>query len=238
VNLEGRTALVTGGARRIGASICEALAAEGARVVIHCHRSVEDAQGVRGRCPDSVVVEADLRDRPGRLRLLAEATRALGPLDILVNNAAIYERTPLAAIDDDAWDRTLATNLKAPFFLARDLGLAMKRAGSGAIVNLTDWAVKRPYIDRLPYFAAKAGLEAMTVGLARALAPEVRVNAVAPGAIMPTEGLGAPADELAAANLLGRLGGPEPVVSAVLFLLRNDFVTGTILPVDGGRSSQ
>ncbi len=227
---------MTGGARRIGAAICEALAAEGAAVAIHCHRSVEEAQGVRGRCPGSVVVEADLSERGGRLRLLAEATRALGPLDILVNNAAVYEKNPLAAVDDEAWDRTLATNLKAPFFLARDTGLAMKRAGSGAIVNLTDWAVARPYTDLLPYFAAKAGLEAMTLGLARALAPEVRVNAVAPGAILPAAGAGhAPEEEVARANLLGRWGGTGAVVSAVMFLICNDFITGAVIPVDGGR---
>jgi len=237
VNLKGRTALVTGGARRIGRALCLALGARGVRVAIHCHRSRRDADGVARECPGSVVLEADLARRGAPARLLDEAYERLGNLDILVNNAAAYEMVQLGEVDEAAWDRALAVNLTAPFFLAQGAGLRMRDAAGGAIVNLTDWAVHRPYPRYLPYYAAKAGLASITAGLARALAPEVRVNAVAPGPILLPEG--ADPDARAAierATPLQRLGGTEAIVSSVLFLLGNEFVTGETLTVDGGRS--
>jgi pteridine reductase len=240
VNLEGTTALVTGGARRIGRALCLALSERGVSVAIHCHRSRREADEVARECPGSVVLEADL-SRPGAAaQLLDEAYDRLENLDILVNNASVYENVQLSELDDACWDRALAVNLTAPFHLARGAGLRMRAAGRGAIVNLTDWAVARPYPRYLPYYAAKAGLAAVTAGLARALAPEVRVNAVAPGPILLPDG---PADSGARAAIeratpLGRLGGPDAVVSAVLFLLGNEFVTGEMLTVDGGRSLQ
>jgi pteridine reductase len=240
VNLKGRTALVTGGARRIGRALCLALGEHGVSVAIHCHRSREEADAVARECPGSVVLEADLARRGAPARLLDEAYEQLGNLDILVNNAAVYESVQLPELDEATWDRALAVNLTAPFLLARRAGLRMREAGSGAIVNLTDWAVARPYPRYLPYYASKAGLAAVTAGLARALAPEVRVNAVAPGPILLPEGAGD--DDLRAAieraTPLARLGGEGAVVSAVLFLLGNEFVTGETLTVDGGRSLQ
>jgi pteridine reductase len=237
VDLGGRTALVTGGARRIGRAICLALAGKGVRVAIHTRSSEALARDLSERCPGSVVLRADLSDPAERARLVPQAAERLRRLDFLVNNASVYERTPLAEVDEPSWERALAVNLTAPFFLARDAGLLMRAAGSGAIVNLTDWATERPYADRIPYFAAKAGLEACTRGLARALAPEVRVNAVAPGPILLPEGSG---DDLAAAvtnaTPLGRLGGPDAVAEAVLFLLGHDFMTGETVRVDGGRA--
>jgi pteridine reductase len=237
VDLGDKTALVTGGARRIGRAICLALAEKGVRVAIHCRTSEADARDLAELCPGSVVLRADLADPVERARLLPQATERLGRLDFLVNNASVYEKAPLAAIDETAFERALAVNLTAPFFLARDAGLAMRARGGGAIVNLTDWGIDRPYPDRIPYFAAKAGLEAVTRGLARALAPEVRVNAVAPGPILLEEGAG---EEVVAAveraTPLGRLGGPEAVATAVVFLLGHDFMTGETLRVDGGRS--
>jgi pteridine reductase len=237
VDLEGRTALVTGGARRIGRAICLALAGKGVRVAIHTRSSEALARDLAERCPGSIVLRADLADPAERALLVPQASDRLGRIDFLVNNASVYERAALAEIDEPTWERALAVNLTAPFFLARDAGLRMRAAGSGAIVNVTDWATDRPYADRLPYFAAKAGLEASTRGLARALAPEVRVNAVAPGPILLPEGAG---DDLAAAitraTPLGRLGGPDAVAEAVLFLLGHEFMTGQTVRVDGGRS--
>lgn len=237
MDLEGRAALVTGGARRIGRAICLALAGRGVRVAIHTRSSEAEARDVAERCPGSFVLRADLADPAERACLVPQAAERLGRLDFLVNNASVYERTPLEEIDEPSFERAIAVNLTAPFFLARDAGLRMRAAGSGAIVNVTDWATDRPYPDRLPYFAAKKGLEAATRGLARALAPEVRVNAVAPGPILLPEGAG---DDLAAAvtaaTPLGRLGGPEAVAEAVLFLLGHDFMTGETVRVDGGRS--
>lgn len=237
MELDGRTALVTGGARRIGRAICLALANRGVRVAIHCRSSEAEARDLAEQCPGSVVLRADLADPAERARLVPLAAERLGRLDFLVNNASVYEAAPLAEIDEAAFERALAVNLTAPFFLARDAGLRMRAAGGGAIVNLTDWGIDRPYPDRLPYFAAKAGLAAATKGLARALAPEVRVNAVAPGPILLPDG----ADEQVAAAVvqatpLARLGGPDAVATAVLFLLDHDFMTGETIRVDGGRS--
>mgnify|MGYP002623921380 FL=1 len=237
VDLAGKAALVTGGARRIGAAISLALAERGVRVAIHCRASRAEADALAARCPGSVVVQGDLAAPDAPARLVAEAWERLGHLDVLVNNAASYEKVSPEEIDPAAWDRTLAVNLRAPFFLARDAAVRMRARGAGAIVNLTDWAVHRPYPAYLPYFAAKGGLEAATAGLARAFAPEVRVNAVAPGPILLPDD--APPEQRAAverATPLGRLGGTDAIVSAVLFLVGNDYVTGTTVTVDGGRS--
>lgn len=238
MSLKGHTALVTGGARRIGRALCLALGERGVRVAVHCHRSREDADAVARACPGSFVLEADLAQRGAADRLLEETYERFENLDILVNNASLYEMVQPGELEEALWDRALAVNLTAPFFLARGAGLRMRAAGGGAIVNLTDWALSRPYPRYLPYYAAKAGLAAATAGLARALAPEVRVNAVAPGPILMPEGVEDPDARAAieSATPLGRLGGVEAIVSAVLFLLRNEFVTGETLTVDGGRS--
>jgi NAD(P)-dependent dehydrogenase (short-subunit alcohol dehydrogenase family) len=237
VEIRGARALVTGGARRIGRALVEGLAEAGARVAIHCHTSVDEAEALAAACPGGVVLRADLADPAARGRLVADAVDELGGLDILVNNASTYVRTDLEDIDAHAWDHALAVNLTAPFFLARDAGLHMRSADGGVIVNLTDWAVDRPYPAYLPYFAAKGGLASATRGLARALAPEVRVNAVAPGPILLPEGASAAyEEEIVRATPLGRLGGADAIVAAVSFLIGNDYVTGSTLFVDGGRS--
>lgn len=240
MNLEGKTALVTGGARRIGRALCLALAERGVTVAIHCHRSRADADALARRCPGSVVLEADLARAGAAAGLLEQAYARFRNLDILVNNASLYEMVQPGGADEATWNRALAVNLTAPFLLAQGAGHRMRDAGGGAIVNLTDWAVARPYPQYLPYYAAKAGLAAVTAGLARALAPTVRVNAVAPGPILLPDGEPDPGARAAIerATPLGRLGGPEAVVSAVLFLLGNEFVTGETLTVDGGRSLQ
>ena len=237
MDLKDKRALVTGGGRRIGREICLALARKGARVAIHCNRSFEQARELAQECPGSVVVDADLADPGARGALVRIAAEALGGLDLLVNNASVYGRIPLPEIEDESLDESLEVNLKAPLLLARDAGLAMREAGSGVIVNLTDWATRRPYPDFLPYFAAKAGLESATAGLARALAPQVRVNAVAPGAILPPDPPDAAYEaKILDATPLGRFGGADAVVSTVLFLVANDFITGQTITVDGGRS--
>jgi len=237
VELAGSRALVTGGARRIGRAICLALAERGARVAVHCHHSLEEARALLEICPGSTMVQADLADPAAPAALLAHCRELWGGLDLLVNNASCYEKDPLESISRESWRRCMAVNLDAPFFLSQMAGTAMRAQGGGVIVNLTDWAVERPYPAYLPYFAAKAGLSGATTGLARALAPAVRVNAVAPGAILPPEGSPeALANALVRATPLGRLGGTEAVVQAVLFLIGNDFVTGETIRVDGGRS--
>ncbi len=239
MEIDGRAVLVTGGARRIGRAICLALSERGARVAIHYRNSQEEAEEVASRCPHSAILPADLADAAEARALVGRAADALGGLDILVNNAAVYDRVAAADIDEATWDRHIDTNLKGPFFAAQEAGRLMKHAGGGVIVNLTDWGIDRPHPDFLPYYAAKAGLAAATAGLARALAPDVRVNAVAPGPILlPQDVDPAYAEKVRKLTPLQRMGGVQSVVSTVLFLIGNDYVTGETITVDGGRSLQ
>jgi len=160
----------------------------------------------------------------------------LGGLDILVNNAALYAPRPLKDVDEALWDRTFEVNCTAPFFLAREAGLEIRRP-RGVIVNLTDWGIDRPHPNHPPYYAPKAAPGAATAGLARALAPTVRVNAVAPGPILPSPGASDRLqEEILGKTALGRLGGVESIATTVIFLVCNDFVTGATIRVDGGRS--
>lgn len=241
MDLEGRTALVTGAARRIGRGIALRLARAGCAIVAHYHRSEAEAQDLvheiehAGR--RATAITADLADPEAVADLWDRADAALGPVSILVNNAAVYARTPLPDVAIDDWRRALRVNLVAPAELARLAGLAMRARNGGCIVNLLDWAIERPQPGFLPYHAAKGGLEVATRALARELAPSVRVNAVAPGPILPPDGVPtAEIERVLAATPLGRRGTPEDVAAAVEFLCRADYVTGTVLPVDGGRS--
>lgn len=237
MEIDGLKVLVTGGAKRIGRAICLGLAEKGARVAIHFHGSEQEAREVAAQCPGSVMLQADLAEPEAAGALVRGASEALGGLDVLVNNASVYQRTPLEEIDEAAWRRHLDVNLTAPFFAAREAGRRMQAAGGGVIINITDWAVDRPDPAHLPYYAAKAGLAAATAGLARALAPAVRVNAIAPGPILSPEGADSQLIErIQRATPLGRMGGASSVVSTVMFLIGNDFVTGETITVDGGRS--
>jgi pteridine reductase len=149
----------------------------------------------------------------------------------------LWEATPLATLSAEEVDRALAINLRSPFLLAVRLGRAMKEAGEGVIINVLDWSVDRPYADYLPYGIAKAGLAAATRGLARGLAPEVRVNGVAPGAVLLPEGIDhKEADTIRRAIPLQRIGQPSDVAEAVVYLALAEYVSGTILTIDGGRS--
>lgn len=242
MNLAGRTALVTGAGVRIGRAIARALAARGAGVAIHYHRSRAQAQALARELQEehgarTWLLQADLGDAGQTQRLAREALKALKRVDVLVNNASIWERTPLKRATVRDFDRNIAINLRAPFLLSRTLGLAMKRSGGGKIVHIADWAGLRPYGDYIPYCVSKAGLLALNAGLAKALAPQVQVNAVMPGPVLPAEGTSAEGRRaMAEATVLKRLGSPEDVASAVLFFLEgSDFVTGAALPVEGGR---
>ncbi len=237
MDLGGSRALVTGAALRVGRAIARELARAGADLLLH-HRSSADAARelageIRGLGRDVVLLRGDLSD-PDDLRRVAEAGREA---DLLVNSAAVFPRTPLPEVTVEDWDRVLSVNLRAPFFLARTIGLAMKERGGGAVVNIADWAAYRPYTGYLPYCVSKAGLLAMTAGLARALAPEVRVNAVAPGPVLlPPDMPEAERRAVIGTTPLRREGSPEDVARAVRFLAADaSFSTGAVLTVDGGR---
>lgn len=234
--------LVTGAARRIGAAIVRRLHADGYAVALHCRRSRDEADaqaaGLEAQRPGSVVVlQGDLADA-GIVPGLVEATVArFGRLDALVNNAATFAPTAFAATDADAFDALMATNARAPFLLAQAAAPHL-RAARGAIVNIGDLYAERPRADLVAYAASKAALLGLTRSLAVALAPEVRVNAVSPGAILwPEDGADAAQQtRILDATPLARLGSADEIADAVAWLLRGGFTTGEVLRLDGGRS--
>jgi NAD(P)-dependent dehydrogenase (short-subunit alcohol dehydrogenase family) len=170
-------------------------------------------------------------------RISNEARLAFGTVDVLVNNASIYPKTPVATLTEAQFDESIAVNLKGPFMCCLELGRHMVANGGGVIVNLADWAAYRPYADYLPYLTAKGGIVTMTKAFAREFAPSVRVNAIAPGPIAPPLDLDPEEiEEARAGTLIGRWGSPRDIAAAVVFLIEgSDFITGAILPVDGGR---
>jgi pteridine reductase len=241
--LHGRTALVTGGARRLGAAIVRALHARGANVLLHYRGSAGAAQALAAelnacRTGSVELHAADLLDVAALPGLVAAATRAFGRLDVLVNNASTFYPTPVGEITLAQWDDLTGTNLRAPLFLSQAAAPALREAG-GCIVNLVDIHAQRPLKRHPVYCAAKAGLWMLTQSLARELAPEVRVNGVAPGPVLWPDG---PMDADVQARILERtalrrIGSPEDIAKAVLFFVADaPYVTGQILPVDGGRT--
>ena len=242
MNLAGRTALVTGAGRRLGRAIAEDLAAGGARIAVHYRQSAAEADtviaGIRRRGGTAEGFAADLADPAAAERLAAAVVDRLGPVDILVNNASIYFRTPIDGLGEAEWDEVMTVNLKTPYLLSLTLGRAMRERGAGKIVNLVDIAAERPQPDYLPYGVSKAGLVALTRGLARALAPQVQVNCVAPGPVLkPSDTTAAAAAAILGRTPLGRFGTAADVAAAVRFLIEgSDFVTGTTVVVDGGRA--
>ncbi|MHB1815762.1 MAG: pteridine reductase [Steroidobacteraceae bacterium] len=241
--LAGKTALVTGGARRLGAVIAHALHGAGARIVLHYRSSADAAQALADqlnsvRAGSVVLAGADLLAPEAIPRLAETAQAAFGRLDILVNNASTFYPTPIGGIDEHAWTDLIGTNLKAPLFLAQALSDAL-RVNSGLILNLVDIHGLRPLRHHALYSVAKAGLIMLTKSLARELGPQVRVNAIAPGPVMwPESGV----DEALRRRIIERTalkrgGSPEDIARAALFFACDaPFVTGQILAVDGGRS--
>jgi pteridine reductase len=243
MNESDRVALVTGASRRIGAEIVRGLHAAGYQVLLHYHRSEEAARQLAGALnadrPDSVLaLRADLDDTAALDELVRRAIDAWGHLDALVNNASTFYATPLGTVTESQWDALLGSNLKAPFFLCQAAAphLASRQ---GAIVNLVDIYAERPLKGYPAYSIAKAGLAALTRSLAVELAPDVRVNGVAPGAILWPEQAdgGQPQADILARIPLARSGSPGDIAGAVRFLLEGaPYITGQIIAVDGGRS--
>ncbi|MDZ4201055.1 MAG: pteridine reductase [Gallionella sp.] len=243
--MQSKVVLVTGGAKRVGASVCRRLHAAGARVAVHYRSSVQQARDLCNELnalrPDSAAAfHADLLDPSTLPQLVREVVSTFGQLDALVNNASSFYATPLAEIDERQWIDLLGTNLKAPLFLAQAAADELRRR-HGAIVNIVDIHAERPMQGHLLYSVAKAGLTALTKGLAQEMAPQVRVNGIAPGVIIWPEG-----DEwedaerrrkIVAHTLLKREGEPDDIARTVQFLLNDSpYITGQIIAVDGGRS--
>ena len=241
MELGGRVALVTGGARRVGQAIALALAGRGAIVAVHFRSSAAEAaqtvNSIEAAGGKAQSFHADLEKVDQIEQMVAAVIAAFGRVDILVNSASVFYRKPLEELTEQDWDINLNTNLKAPFFLSKFAGLAMRRQGAGKIVNIGDWAGIRPYNDYLPYTVSKTGLIGLTKALAKALAPQVQVNCVAMGPVLPPEDYGPDeVERLAKATLTKRIGSPQDVAHAVLFFCEaTDFATGATLVLDGGR---
>ena len=240
MRLEGAVALVTGGAHRLGRAIALTLAARGARVLITyrtAHRearlTLSDLQASGARAEAFRLDVANAREVQ---RVFAQIARKIGRLDILVNNAAVFQRTPFARLTERDWDLHLDTNLKGAFLCALSASRLMQARG-GKIINIADWAGERPYRDYLPYCVSKAGVIALTKSLAKELAPSIQVVAVAPGPILPPQDF-TPAQRRRAIQRvpLKRWGSPEDIANAVVFAIEGtDFMTGSTIFVDGGQ---
>lgn len=241
--LAGKVALITGAAQRIGATIARCLHAQGMNMVIHYRSSGADAEALRNELealrPGSVrLLQADLHQTAGLVELAAQAQAAWGRLDLLVNNASSFYPTPVGTVDETQWDDLIGSNLKAPYFLSQAVAPYLCQQ-QGCIVNVVDIHADRPLKNYSVYCIAKAGLVMLTKSLACELGPAIRVNAVAPGAILwPEHDMDdATRDRIVSRTFLKRRGEPDDIARAVLYLVRDaGYVTGQVLTVDGGRS--
>src|SRR5580700_8058910 len=235
-SLAGKIVLVTGAAKRIGRGIALRLAQEGARVAIHYHRSEAEARRTAEECGGAELFRANLESVDEIARLFAELEERMGRLDWLVNNAARFTRFDPMAITEKDWDFIHAVNLKATFFCCQHGARLMQKSGGGRIVNLSSLGGIRPWAEHAHYCASKAGVIMLTRALAKAWAPAITVNSVAPG-VIPFEDSDERIERFVAATPAGRAGTPEDVADAVAYFLKgSDFVTGQILAVDGGLS--
>jgi pteridine reductase len=241
--VQGKVVLITGGAKRVGAAICRRMHAAGADLMLHYRASAGEARllqsELNGARADSVaLIQADLLDLKAMASLVEQTVQRFGRLDALVNNASSFYASPIGEITAAVWDDLMGTNLRAPLFLAQAAASALRKS-QGAIVNIADIHADRPLKNYVVYSVAKSGLVALTRSLARELAPEVRVNAVAPGPILWPDD--ATFDEVSrqriiSHTLLKREGTPDDVAKAVHFLVAEaTYMTGEMINVDGGR---
>lgn len=239
MEIDGRVALVTGAGTRVGRVIALALGKAGMRVAVHYARSERGAREVAdqiiGFGSDARTLPGDLTDPATGPRLVEHTVKVFGGLDVLVNSAAVMLRTPIGEVLVEDWDAMFALNLRAPFFLSQSAARVMGDRG-GVIVNIADLAAFETWKGYIPHAITKAGIVQMTRGLAHALAPKIRVNAVAPGSVLLPEGwTQEQADKLISTTPLKRLGSADDVAQAVMYLICADYVTGETVIVDGGR---
>jgi pteridine reductase len=240
MDLKNKVALITGGARRIGRAIALGLATHGTSIAVHYRTSQSEADSlvaeIATKGGKAQAFRANLEHVTEIEQMVANVRDAFGRIDILINSASVFAPTTLTEITERDWDANLDTNLKAPFFLSKFASAAMRQQGAGKIINLGDWAGIRPYKDYLPYSVSKSGLIGLTKALAKELAPEVQVNCIALGMVMPPENYSKKeVERLVSRTLTKKMGTPEDVARAVVFFCETDFATGTVLPLEGGR---
>lgn len=241
MELKDKIILVTGGAKRIGGAIALTLAKEGAKLAIHYRSSEKEAlktkEAILSLGVEVFLLQGDLRRVGDCYSIVDKTVEHFGRIDALINNAAVFYKTPFFEVKERDWDLFVKTNLRAIFFTSQRAARYMLQGSGGKIVNVADWAAFRPYTDYVPYCVSKGGVVTLTKALARTLAPKIQVNAVAPGPVMVPEDL--PEEEkreILEKTPLKRFGSPHDIASAVRFLLQGtDFMTGSILLVDGGR---
>lgn len=240
--LTNKVVLITGAAHRIGATTARILHAEGMNILLHYRHSRDAAETLQTELndirPDSVkLLQADLHDTQSLSGLIEEAVKLWDRLDVLINNASSFYPTPIGSVTEAQWDDLIGSNLKAPLFLSQAAAPYL-RQHQGCIVSIVDIHAERPLKEFPVYSMAKAGLVMLTKSLACELGPEVRVNAVAPGAILWPENLGeAEKEKIISRTFLKRQGAPEDIAKAILYLVRDaGYVSGQVLTVDGGRS--
>lgn len=242
MKISGSVIMITGAAKRIGATVAMNLAEAGAKLILHFHRSEKEAIVLKNRLEKRfstsvILVRGDLKKLSDLKSLSREAWNAFKKVDVLINNASTFYPTPLGKVKEEQWEDLFAVNVKAPFFLSEALGLKMKNRGRGKVINIIDWAALSPYTNYIPYCASKAALISVNRGLAKSLAPQVQVNAILPGPVLFPVGMsGSDKKKVLAKTPLKREGSPEDIAAAVRFLIEgSDFMTGTELHVDGGR---
>lgn len=238
--LNDKTALVTGGAVRLGRAICLELARAGCHLLIHYNHSVEAArtlqQHINALGVRSELLQADLSDSASRDAFIQTVLERDTAPDILVNNASIFFPTPLETVTEEDWLRLERINVRAPFFIARALGLRMRARGNGRIIFIGDTGFRSPWPDYVPYLTGKGAVNTMARGLAKALAPQVLVNTINPGPVLfPDDYTEEQKEKALARTLLKRPGTAEAIAKTVRFLAESDYITGAALPVDGGR---
>jgi len=239
MNAQGKTALITGGAHRVGKAMTLALARQGANVVVNYHTSDEAAQETAAQAQalgvGALAMQCDVSDPVQVLEMVQETAQAFGGLDILVNSASLFKRTPFPLADFTDWRQVFEILVHGSMYCANAAAPLMRERGEGLIVNIVDGSAWRPWRGFAAHSVGKAGLLALTRQLALELAPEVRVNAIAPGPVLAPLGHSeAQKERIAAGTLLKRWGSPQDVAEALLFLVRADYITGEVITVDGG----
>ncbi len=239
MNLSGKTALITGGAHRIGRGLALGLARAGCNLILHYNRSAERAQvtAVEAEALGVQVIlrQADLSRLDDAAPLFADLPADFAPVQILVNSAAIFPKDTLADVTIEGWSQTLRVNLRSPVLLTQAFARALPDDLEGAVVNITDWRTERPYRTHFSYTISKGALDAFTRTAALQLAPRIRVNGIALGAMLPPAGASdAYWQSVLATVPLARAGGTDSAADTLLYLLRNDFITGEIIRLTGG----